>query len=331
MTDDLLYFPYINMPQTNWTTISVLYWDSIGAIVPDLYKDRPNKLEHNMRELVENELVRQVFPYEYVHQIPNFDQAFINLTDGPDFNLRIRQDAFARGHTSLLHVQKFSDRLLRELEDKRLARRNTWEWYLVEQHTARMFMTYLATVISKVEGLTPATDNTRNMDMQPTINRFPYYRLSTRNKFINDLIPYPIVASSLQLRRFKDLHGEQLKAFRNRLEQILVEVTAIQDKEPRQHLYNLKLQEITQHRDEIYARLTESRFGKITFGTIFGLIAAGVGLHTGNPLLGSFGFGNAVHSAFQGYDRREILNEDFAYLALIDRKFKDIRYFNRIA
>lgn len=331
MTDDLLYFPYINMPQSNWTAISILYWDSVGAIIPNLYKDHPNRLERNMRELVENELVRQVFPYEYVYQIPNFDQAFIELTEALDFDLKTRQRAFGQGITSLLHVQKFSDRLLNELVEKRLAQRVNWEWYMVEQYTARMFMTYLATVISKADGLTPATDSTRNMDMRLSTSRFPYYRLATRNQFINDLIPYPVIANPLELRHFKDRHGGQLKTFRNRLEQIIVEVTAIHEKEPRQRLYHLKLQEINQQREEIYARLVESRLGKITFGTVFGLIAAGIGLHAGDPLLGSFGFGNAVYSAFQGYNRRDILNNDFAYLALIDRKFVDNRYFNRRA
>lgn len=321
MTDNLLYFPYINVPKTNWTTISVLYWDNVGAIVPDIYKDHPNRLENNMLELVEAELIQQIFPYHYTYDIPNFDQAFLDLTDTAEFDLTARQNDFAQGRGSRVHIQKFSENLLRELERRRIIRRENHEWYYVEHQTARIFMTYLATVISKVEGFTPATDNTRNIDLRPDRNAFPYHRLSTRNRFLNELIPYPLAASAYQLKTFKEEYYDQLKNFRNRLEQTIIEIVNIQGKEAREIYYQLKLREILERRDEIFARLGESRLGQITFGTLFGLTAAGIGFDAGHPLLGSFALGNAIYSAFQGYDRQELLNGDISYLALIDKKF----------
>jgi len=321
MTDNLLYFPYINVPKTTWTTISVLYWNEVNAIVPDLYKDRPNRLEENMRQLVEAGLVTQVFPYEYVCRIPNFDLAFLNLISTEDFDLPAKQSAFRQGKVSRIHVQKFSENLLGELEERQIVRRENWEWYYVEQHTARLFMTYLATVISKAEGFTPATDKSRNIDFSLNENRFSHYRLATRNKFLNDLMPYPITANPYSLRDFKEIYQDQLRLFRNKLEQIIIEITNIQDKETREIYYQLKLKEVLERRDEIFARLDEFNIGKIVFGTIFGLAAAGIGFDAGHPLLGSLAFGNAVYSALEGYDRHDITRGDFAYLALIDKKF----------
>lgn len=322
MTDNLLYFPYINIPDTNWTTISVLYWDNVHAIVPHVYRDHPNRLENNMRELIETGLVQQLFPYQYIYYIPNFDQAFLELVDSDEFDLTARQQAFSRHQASRVHIQKFSNDLLSELERRRIiVRDNGSEWYLVEKYTARAFMTYLATVIAKVDGFTPSTDSTRNIDMRPGRNAFPYHRSYVRNRFLNELIPYPLGASPYQLRNFKETHHQQLKNFRNKLERTIIEVTNIQEKEAREAYYKLSLVEILQRRNELFARLSESRLGQITFGTLFGLTSAGIGFDAGHPLLGSFALGNAIYSAFQGYNRRDLLNMDIAYLALIDKKF----------
>lgn len=325
MTDKLLYFPYINVPKTNWTTISVLYWDTVGAIVPEIYKDHPNRLETNMRELVEAELVQQIFPYNYIYDIPNFNEAFLTLTETEEFDLAARQTAFAQGLVSRIHIQKIGHDLLMELEQRRLIRRDNDEWYHMEHYTARSFMTYLATVIAKADGFTPATDNTRNIDLRPDRNQFPYHRLTTRSRFLNELMPYPLTANANQLRNFKEAHHEQLKNFRNSLERIIVEVINVQGREARETYYQLRLEELLHRRDELFARLSESKFGQITFGTLFGLTTAGVGFDAGHPILGSIALANAVYSAFQGYDRRQLLNEDMAYLALIDKRFGSAR------
>ena len=62
MANNLLYFPYINVPKNSWTIRSILYWDNVGAIVPQIYKERPNKLERDMLNFVQQDLIQQVFP-----------------------------------------------------------------------------------------------------------------------------------------------------------------------------------------------------------------------------------------------------------------------------
>lgn len=322
MNDSLLYFPYINIPKNSWAISSVLYWDNVGVIVPDVYRDNPGRLQKNMLDMVQAELVQQIFPYHYVQNIPNFDSSFLNLIHHADFDLAQKQRDFSFGKTSRLHVQKFGEGLLDGLENIAIARRESWDWYHVEQKTASLFMTYLATIIGKIEGFTPATDRVSQIDLRLQSNRISYYHQRTRSKFLNDLLPYPVEADPFQLREFKDTYKRELKSFRNKLEQTIVEITAIDERQQREHLYQLKLQEIYHRRDEIYARLTESRFNKIAFGTLFGLTGAGVGLATGHTLWGGFAFANAVHSAFQGYDQRDLLEKDFAYLALIDRQYR---------
>ena len=74
---------------------------------------------------------------------------------------------------------------------------------------------------------------------------------------------------------------------------------------------------------KILSDLNESKFGQITFGTMFGIAGAVVGFSQGNSPLGIFSLGNAVYSAFQGYGDSEIISRDYSYLALIDKNLKE--------
>ena len=60
MKNKVLYFPYINVPNSIWFTRMLLYWDEVGAIVPYEYIDNPEKLDSHTKSLVEAELVRAV-------------------------------------------------------------------------------------------------------------------------------------------------------------------------------------------------------------------------------------------------------------------------------
>ncbi|HHT9131146.1 MAG TPA: hypothetical protein ACFYED_01530 [Candidatus Tripitaka californicus] len=81
MADKVLYFPYIRVPENEWFTRVLLYWDEIGSIVPSEYIYRPEALGNYMIELLQSGLVRQVFPGDYTHKIPKFEEAFLELID----------------------------------------------------------------------------------------------------------------------------------------------------------------------------------------------------------------------------------------------------------
>ena len=76
MKNKVLYFPYINVPNSDWFTRMLLYWDEVGAIVPYDYIEYPEKLREHTRSLVEACLVRQVIPGEHIHRIPSFRDSF---------------------------------------------------------------------------------------------------------------------------------------------------------------------------------------------------------------------------------------------------------------
>ncbi|MBN1397596.1 MAG: hypothetical protein JXA06_06160 [Bacteroidetes bacterium] len=321
MTNNLLYFPYINVPNNSWTIRSILYWDNVGAIVPQIYKEKPNKFERDMLNFVQQELIQQVFPDNYIYQLQHFTDSFIRLITQPKFNLAKSQKDFKEGHTSRIHFQKADYRLFSELEQMDVAKRKNWEWFNIESRIARLYMMYLVTVISKSGQFTLGTDDPINIDFSLQQKGLSHYSQITRGKFLKDLMPYPLNPDLNKLRNFKQKYGKQLKTFRNKLETTIIEVTTIKDGEQRNFLYKLKLEELNHQREEIFEKLNESKVGQVVLGTLFGLTSAGIGFVTENNPLGIYGLGNAVYSAFQGYGKKDLLNSDIAYLALIDKKF----------
>lgn len=324
MSDNLLYFPYIDIPNSNWTIKSLLYWESVGIIVPPDYAENPSQYSIKTRELLQTDLIQQIFPYEYIHKIKKFDKGFIKLLEHPDFNLVKRQMDFLKGNQSRIHVQKFGKEILDKLIDMDIATRLSQycQWYYVESKTARLIMLYLATVISMFGNFTPATDKLKNLDLSIHQNGSTLRKNSFRQEILNDLIPYPINPDLNKLRRFKEKYHEELKSFRILLEQATLAISSISKQKIQKELQLLKVDEINDKKSKILSDLNQSKLGQVTFGTIFGLAGASIAVSQENGPLTLFSLGNAVYSAFQGYDKSEILSRDYSYLALVDKNFK---------
>lgn len=323
MNDNLLYFPYIDIPRNNWTIKSLLYWDNVGIIVPPDYRDNPDQYSTETRDLLQTDLIQQIFPYDYIPNDKKFNIGFVKLLEQPKFNLKKRQENYKKGNVSRIHVQKFGEEILDKLVEMQIARKllNEWPWYYVESKTARLIMLYLATVIAKSGSFTPATDKLKNLDLSINQNGAVLRRNSLRQDILDDLIPYPIDPDLTKLRHFKDRYYEELRSFRILLEQATLTISSFSKKKNQREFQKLKIEEINDKRAKILSDLNQSKLGQITFGTMFGLAGAVIGFGQGNSHLGIFSLGNAVYSAFQGYDNSEVLSMDYSYLALIDKNF----------
>ena len=323
MNNKLLYFPYINIPDKPWSMRSVLYWDDVGAIVPSIYREKPNHLERNMLELVKANLVTQVFPGSFVRSIPNFDESFLKILNKKNFDLEKRRKNYKKEKVSKIHVEKLGNTLVKELVGLGIANKSPheWGWYYVESKTARLFMMYLATLISKAGGYTPATDNPKNIDF--TIEQKGFFKKDqkARGELLKDLMPYFGNPDFGRLRKFKDKNHDQLKDFRNLIEATIIEVNNVK-KDKRKKYLKLKVDEINYYREIIYAKLNESKIGKIIFGSIFGLTQAVLAYSVANQFQSGFEIGNAIYEAFQGYDNVKAMPNRVTYLALLDKELK---------
>ena len=107
MSNKVLYFPYINVPNSIWFTRMLLYWDEVGAIVPYDFIEQPSKLDEHTRSLVQESLVRQIMPGNYLYQIPEFSSSFTNyLNLLGDKKLSKRTRAFRGGSYFKIHIEK---------------------------------------------------------------------------------------------------------------------------------------------------------------------------------------------------------------------------------
>jgi len=332
MANNLLYFPYINLPKSEWTILSLIYYDTVSSIVPDEYFHNPEEnYEPYMLELIRENLVIPLNPMHALENPYALVEPFINFVDRPNYNIQQKCKRFKKEHSTInaskvtpstINGQKFNSQLLFLLEDRGLARRSNGYWYEVESFTAGYLMSYLSNILAKKLDLLPATDG----QLRPGLSRIYHnYRIGNtidnrREKVLNGVIPYPLELNLSKLIRLKDKYGSLLLHFKNVVEQI-----ALDSRYDNEQLLNEKIIELNFHKDEISARISENRYGPIVYGTVFGLAGAVYGYAQTNSWAGAIGgfpgFANAVYSALKIEDPiNEYDKTGMKYLSIIESK-----------
>src|ERR1041385_2322377 len=135
MTNNVLYYPFIRVPNNDWFTRVLLYWDSVGSIVPYEFVRNPNLLGPHMQGLLTEELVRQVIPGFYIQEAPNFTDAFLQLAEKFKRKKRLKKNALANLPTFKVHIEKLGD-IGGQLCKMGLARPVRYSWYEIESRLA---------------------------------------------------------------------------------------------------------------------------------------------------------------------------------------------------
>lgn len=336
MADKVLYFPYIRVPENEWFMRVLLYWDEIGSIVPSDYINRPEMLGNYMGELVQTELVTVVQPGRYIHEVPNFEGAFLNMINQNQTITQRRLLPLERRENFRIHIEKFS-RLVYDLCDMGLAREVCYPWYEVERLTADLFMAYLASVLGKSEHLQmePITDHAKSLFVYSTSPE----NVSSPTDILHDLrigvlegiLPAPAVGIPVSdLVEFKNRHCDSLSAFRRHIESSLIDIALISNKDLRDEKVRLFRDGLREQIDEIRARMHERHWPPIVLGAVAAAMPLAGTLATCNiplALLGLPPIAIAIYSAYSGKQRkqREILSSPLAYAALVDERFANGR------
>ncbi len=338
--ENLLYYPYINIPRTDWTVRTLIYYNQVGSIVPQNYFYEPERYDKDMRELVQNELVIPINPIEVLDRPWEISKPFINYVNSKEFSVRQRRENFKqkkygrihRGkfNGQRIHTEKFDREIFYQLEQAGLAEREDDEWFRVEQETANDLMSFLASVIGGKLDFLPATDiQVRKATF--TNNSKKIYQTKRnenirREIILSELIPFPEQIDLNKLRKFKDKHIDLLNRFRNKIELIALNPNL----EEESLLFKETIKELNYQKDELTAKMNESKFGQLIFGTVCGITGAIIGLAsagTTGALVGSFSalpsFANAVYSALK-IERVENITDQsgMKYLALVDKKLR---------
>jgi len=341
---NLLYYPYINVPRTDWTIRTLLYYDQIGSIVPRNYFNEPEEYDVFMRELINRELVLPIDPMDILKKPSKVSEQFIKYVNSKEFKLKQRIANFRAGKYGNIHQekfqikgpeihgQKFDNEIFYQLVEAGLAKKSNGDWYIVEQKTADDLMSFLASVIGRKLNYLPTTDiQIRKVPF--TNNSKIVYKTKKKENIrreiiLKELIPMPEQIDLRTMRKFKDNHYELLKRFRNKVELIALDHNLDEDSQ----LFKETILELNYSKEELAAKMNESKFGQLMFGTVCGIAGAVIGqLSAGNTgsLVGSLSalpsFANAIYSALQIEGVENIPDQSgMKYLALVDKKLRKI-------
>ncbi|MDF2451585.1 MAG: hypothetical protein K0S26_1089 [Bacteroidota bacterium] len=326
---NILYYPYINLPRTDWTLRTLLYYDNIGSIVPQEYFYSPERhYDPFMLELVRNELVTAINPIEVFENPWQVTKPFLQMIEKNADRLRQSQMRFRNGNRGLIHgdklssarihADKFDENIFYGLQELGLAERSDGQWYAVETRTADNLMKFLATLISAKTQRLPTTDF-----VSPYSRSSVHNPESKRKTILTNLIPFPEDIDLNKLTHFKQKNATLLNSFRTRVELLALDPN-IKENTP---LFNQHLAELLQRKEELAAKMNESRFNSILFGTVCGLIGAGTGIagaSTTASIAGALpGFANAVYSALQIEKAENVFDQSgLKYLALVDKRLR---------
>lgn len=337
--ENILYFPYINLPRVDWSARTLLYYDNIGSIVPQSYFNDPDSFEPFMRDMVRNELVIPINPIEVLSSPWEISKPFIKYINSKDFKLSRRKKSFVQkrhGRIHIndfyleyhpkIHVDKFDAEIFYQLEQAGLAIRQDYNWFIVEKKTANELMMFLASVIGAKINYRPTTDEFEKKYVRQESKKHFETMKSENTKqdiILTNLIPFPEQIDLQKLRIFKDRHIELLKAFRNKVELIVLNET-LKENSP---IFLETIKELQCRKEELSAKMNEGKMGKIFLGTICGITGATIGLAAANSVgavVGGLpGFTNAVYSALQMEKAEDIFDQSgMKYLALIDKRLR---------
>lgn len=329
--NDILYYPYINLPRTDWTLRSLLYYDTVGSIVPREYIDNPNnRFDPFMMELIEAGLVNPIDPMISLKNPHEFSETFRVYVLKHEKSLKKRGQSKSLKNQAILnygkfsgvniHGEKFDTEIFYALQQLGLAEHQYDNWFKVEKSVANLLMKSLATQLSNDLKMLPTTDQI-GVTAYLTQSR---ESITKRNTILKSLIPFPENIDLNRLRHFKDKHHDLLNKFKSKVEIITLDHNIKQGSAHFEQIIN----ELHIQKDELTAKMNESQFGNILFGTVCGIISGGLAFAASeNTIVGVIsglpGLANATHAALKIERPENIFDQSgMKYLALVDKRIR---------
>jgi Family of unknown function (DUF6236) len=335
VAEGVLYFPAISVPESEWFRRAVLYWDTVGTIVPFLDIESQPAVRPFTADLIQAELLQNVLPDDWIYQIDvgDYFKPFVKLI-ASDATIMTGAPLEQR-ETVLIHSGKTGTGLMHELEELDLANfveGEEWDgWYDVEVNAGNMLMAYLASLLAQRENepLDPITDSEECLQAftrlpAPDAQELVAVTDSIRTVFLEGILPAPADDIDVAgLSAFKERYGPQLTRLRTDVEKRVIAAAQIADPAHRARQLEMDRRDLVEARDEIAARMSESKW-RVAFGSLGGAIAGAMLLAdatvTGGALAiggNSLGLAGAVYAAFEGKRSKEqVLRGAMAYAAL---------------
>jgi len=329
--DTALYFPYIRVPQSVWFTQVLLYWDDAASIIPTRIQYDQQELGAYTSELMREGLLRSVMPEQVLnHNFRAFSEGFLALLE--DHQPLGSIDA---GQGQLIHEEKMGVEVYRNLEARGLVRRlpESYGWWVVEFSTAALYMAYLTGAVCGADSdLFPVTDSAEAIALLGQPSPPVAAQLKTlRYEALTQALPAPSrPVSPVQLRDFKESHGDDLRRLRRHLNGEIARIAAIDDPDLRDATKDGIFQSIEDDVARLREQITRRDWPRIVFVGFAGVVAAAMAaadaiITPGTALIHGLGIGStaiAISPALAGvadtvrrprFDR----NSPFVYAAAV--------------
>ncbi|MDV2988813.1 MAG: DUF6236 family protein [Dehalogenimonas sp.] len=328
MRSKALYFPYISPPEGNWLYLMLLYWDQLSSIVPFELADSPERLPPHMHILMKEGLIHPVTPAKFIEDIDAFGLPFLSYVERRIRRKTPRQHA-THSKTSI-HIEKLGH-IAEDLVELGAATPAHYPWYEMEPWVANAFMSYLACILGNL----PEIDSvpiTNDESCLQTLRGGSYGRYSLldsqRRTVLEDLFPFPKGDVDIPgIIKFKKKYGAELTHFRNEVEELFIDLSAISDCYLREEKRQMAIHKLKNEIECISRRLQETWPGVELLDVLAIMGASGsivTHLHGDQSLaagLGAFSLPRLINSYLERRQQRNSLfNHPLAYGALLRRQ-----------
>lgn len=266
---ELLYYPYIDIPQKEWLYSALLYSDGISTIVPfQTIEDK--KFPEGLKPLYDAgvykpQIIEKILN-DYKEEFWEFEQLFIETTKGDDF--RKLRNVVAIKQPAVLYHQKMTDRIYRHLQNENLIKNEDADGGIItEQNSAFLYMSLLAQYVAKTNDsnlIIPSTDvkSYERIAFELTKNKIPAFSL------LLDKLPVPNIDIPVKkILQFKKDRKDELYRFRKYISETQKKIRDASDRQEVIEILIETQEDIKNSIDAIQTTLTDG--GIKTFFTSF--------------------------------------------------------------
>ena len=279
MNRTILYYPTIDIPNTEWLKHALLYWDEVSSIIPKSHDNKLLvKLSPDIHYLMDENQFRPIQPEDLVFKQDNwqvfeqFQKEFKKVVSDPTFNKFRKKGRFRL--TSRIHSNKSSDSLYDFVAELGLAKHDDdYEWIKFERKTALLYMSLLAKYLADID----ANHTTIGTDYA-AYEGFNFKKVGPNNGFpvvsfdLNNILPTP--RENVPLKKiidFKRKRADNLRHFKQHISDFQSKISkAESNAELKEHTINFR-DNIINGVNDLTAVLKDSRVDS-TFKTFRSLI-----------------------------------------------------------
>jgi hypothetical protein len=264
----ILYYPTIKIENKNWLKQMVLYWDTVGTIVPH-EAERSAYRVREFQELQDHGLLRFYRPEEYVSESEQLTEEFIRIRNSSRYQSLYRRQKDSPKKFDV-YGSKIPPSLKQYIEENHLAEQKEYGVFALSRLDGLLFMSLLAKYLSDQDHrafTTPGTDYRAYQELAFLAGRrensIPVLALT-----LEQILPIPRTDVTLvHVLDFKRNRNFELLRFREVIDEIETELKTVTSPRELQGLIARHSEKITTQVELIDRLLTEANIDA-TYGTL---------------------------------------------------------------